>query len=66
MSFKIYTVDEYGVKTEYAATDKATEVFDVLTELGVDNSEAMNIFFWTEIACAGESYEGEGFTVVSL
>lgn len=66
MSFKVYTVDEYGVRTEYAATDEATEVFDVLTELGVDDSEAMNVFFWAQISCAGEYYEGEGFTVVSL
>ena len=66
MSFKIYIVDEYGVRTEYASTDKATEVFDVLTELGVEDSEAMNVFFWAEISCHGEAYEGEGFTVVSL
>lgn len=66
MSFKIYTVDEYGVRTEYAATDKTTEVFDVLTELGVNDSEAMNVFFWAQISCAEEYYEGEGFTVVSL
>lgn len=66
MPFKIYTVDEYGVKTEYAETNKRAEVFDVLTELGVDDSEAMNVFFWAEISCPGESYEGDGFTVTSL
>ena len=66
MSFKVYTVDEYGVRTEYATTDKTTEVFDALTELGVDDSEAMNVFFWAQISCPREAYEGEGFIVVFL
>ena len=66
MPFKIYTVDEYGVKTEYAETNKRAEVFDVLTELGVDDSEAMNVFFWAQISCAGEAYESGSFSVAHL
>lgn len=43
-------------------------VFDFLSESGMSDeeahTEASNAQGWSELACYGEQYEGEGFTIL--
>lgn len=53
-----------GLATGYTRyTNDTMGVYDLVKELKDDHMTAANAEGWAELACIGEVYEGDGFTV---
>lgn len=45
---------------------KSNNLYELLTEYGIDNETAINVESWCEIATIGEIYDGDGFSIEIL
>jgi len=57
----IWKIENHDVS---AKCRKLSQIYDVLISVfNVDELEAIEADSWSELACIGETYYGEGFTI---